>query len=87
MKLSEIPPLKNVRSEYAWDSHPTDPMIFVIYHWGKPVMSFFLGEAIEAAGYAAVMKHVNECNNTPWLRKWHDERNEELVGLLAKDYS
>ena len=88
MKLLEIPNLQDHHGkEFLWDRHPTDPMSCVVYHWGKPVMSFFLGEAMESAGYRAVMEHVRECNNSLWLRKWQDERNEELIELLVKDYS
>jgi hypothetical protein len=89
--LSEIPDLDNhYNREFMWNQHPTDPMIFVIYHWGKPVMSFFLGEAIEAAGYKHVMQHVNECNKTPWLHRWQKERKNmeyaDVVNILKKDY-
>ena len=42
-------------------------------HNGNVVQRVFLGEAMESAGKTAVMKHVNICNNTPWLTKWNDE--------------
>lgn len=85
--------LKNVldleeygNQEFVWDQHPTDPMSFVVYHHGKPVMCLFLGEAIESAGYKHVMEHVNECNNTPWLKRWQQEKNEALIDLITKEY-
>ena len=89
--LSDIPILKDhYDQEFTWNQHPTDPMIFVIYHWGKPVMSFFLGEAIESAGYKHVMQHIDDCNRTPWLHRWHKERKDfeykDVVDILTKDY-
>ena len=59
--------------EYSWDLDPTDPMIILFKHNGNVVQRVFLGEAMECAGKTAVMKHVNVCNNTPWITSWHDE--------------
>ena len=87
MDLLDVPPLKNYPYEWAWNLHPTNSMVIVVYQWGKPVMSFFLGEAMESAGYRAVMKHVNECNTSPWLKKWQTERQEELITVLTADYT
>jgi len=87
MKLADIPSLKDYPHEWGWGQHPDNSMSIVIYHWSRPVMTFFLGEAMESAGYAAVMQHVEECNRTPWLKKWQTDRQEELVELLAKDYT
>ena len=85
-RLKDVPNLQNYTAEWGWNTHPHDPMSIVIYHWSRPVMSFFLGEAMENAGYTAVMKHIKECNHTPWLIKWQVERQDELVELLRKDY-
>jgi hypothetical protein len=89
--LSKIPPLDDhCNQEFLWDTHPTDSMSMIVYHWGKPVMSLFLGEAIESAGYKAVMEHIEECNRTPWLHRWHKERKEfeykDVIDILTKDY-
>jgi len=89
--LKDIPDLENHYDlEFLWNLHPTDSMSVVIYHWGKPVMSFFLGEAMEAAGFTAVMKHIDECNNTPWLTRWHKEKQDmeykQVMDILLKDY-
>ena len=85
--LSDIPFLtEGAKLKYTWDLHPTKPMIMVIYNYGQPIMTIFLGEAMEAAGYKEVMKHVKECDNTPWLQRWQVERSEELVEILTKDY-
>jgi hypothetical protein len=59
--------------EYSWDMHPTDPMIILVKHNDNVVQRIFLGEAMECAGKTAVMKHVDVCNNTPWITSWHDE--------------
>ena len=59
--------------EYSWDMDSTDPMIILFKHNGNVVQRVFLGEAMGCAGKTAVMKHVNVCNNTPWLTKWNDE--------------
>ena len=84
--LNDIPPLENHPYEWAWNTHPTDPMRIVIYHWSQPVMSLFLGEAMESAGYHAVMQHVEECNSTPWLRRWQKERGQAITDALTKTY-
>lgn len=85
--LENIPDLKDYSYEWAWNLHPEDSMSVVVYHWSRPVMCFFLGEALESAGYRAVMQHVEECNRTPWLTRWHQERQDEIVELLKKEYS
>ena len=59
--------------EYSWDLDQNDPMIILFKHNDKVVQRVFLGEAMEMAGKTAVMKHVNACNNTPWLITWNDE--------------
>lgn len=73
-----------MRPEYSWDLDKTDPMIVNIFYDGKKVMSFFLGEAIESAGYHAIMKHIEEINRSPWLHKWHGERKEEVIKILKE---
>ena len=45
---------------------------------------------MEAAGFTAVMKHIDECNNTPWLTRWHKEKQDmeykQVMDILLKDY-
>lgn len=84
--LKDVPDLVDYPYEWAWNQHPTNPMSIVVYHWGRPVMSFFLGEAMESAGYNHVMQHVEECNRTPWLVRWQQERGEHVMDALTKDY-
>lgn len=63
---------------YSWDLDPKDNMVMVITNNGETILRIFLGEVMESAGKTAVMKHVNVCNNTPWLTKWNDEMWEAL---------
>jgi K+-transporting ATPase c subunit len=30
-----------------------------------------------------LIKHVNECDNSPWLKKWQDEKHEMLAEVLS----
>jgi hypothetical protein len=90
-RLSEIPSLKDHHNqEFLWNMHPNDTMSIVIYHWGKPVMSFSLHEAIESSSRSEVIKHIIECDNTPWLHRWQKEKKDaeyaDVVDILMKDY-
>jgi hypothetical protein len=42
----------------------------------------FLGEAIESAGRENIMKHVRECDRSPWLHKWNESAMDEEVRIL-----
>jgi len=66
----------------SWDMSKTDSMVIVISYEGKKVMSLSLHEAIESAGRKAIMKHVRECDRTPWLKKWHDDKMEQEIEIL-----
>jgi Uri superfamily endonuclease len=70
---------------YGWDLSKTDPMIIEIKFNGQKVMSLFLGEAMESAGRRAIMRHVKECDNSHWLKKWHMDAMEEVVEILKGD--
>lgn len=67
---------------YSWDMDEKEPMIIVIKKDGVRLFSIFLGEAMESAGRRAVMKHVKECDNSPWIHKWHKSAMEEVVEIL-----
>lgn len=69
----------------SWDMDKEDRMILVVKYNGHSVMRLSLHEAIETAGYKNVMKHVRECNNTPWLHKWQKERMDEEIAILKGD--
>ena len=85
--LSDIPPLENYHYEFSWTMHPTDPMCIVVYHHGKPVMMLGLHEAIESSSRTAVLKHIEECDRTPWLKRWQAERTKSIMDALTRDYA
>jgi hypothetical protein len=85
--LSDIPPLENHPHEWAWNIHPNDKMSIVIYHWGDPVMCFSLCEAIESSSRNQVLQHIVECDNTPWLTSWQEEKHACLINLLTANYA
>ena len=85
--LKDIPPLDNHPYEWAWNMHPMDRMSMVVYHWGQPVMILSLHEAIESASRNEVLQHVIECDNTPWLTRWQEEKHASLINLLTANYS
>lgn len=86
-KLADIPPLEDHPYEWAWNLHPTDPMIIVVYHWSQPVMRLSLHEAIESSSRTEVIKHIEECDRTPWLRRWQAERSHAIMNALTQDYA
>lgn len=67
---------------YGWDIDEKDPMIIVIKKDGVKIFSIFIGEAMESAGRRAIMKHVKECDRSPWIHKWHKTAMEEVVEIL-----
>ena len=85
--LEDVPNLENHPYEWAWNLHPTDNMRIIIYHWSKPVMSIFLGEAIESSSRNEILKHILDCDNTPWLTRWQEEKHACLINLLSADYA
>jgi hypothetical protein len=50
-------------------------------------MSLFLGEAIESSSRNAVLQHIVECDRTPWLTRWQEEKHACLINLLSADYA
>ena len=86
-KLADVPDLVDHPYEWAWNIHPTDPMSIVIYHWSRPVMSLFLGEAIESTSRNAVLQHILICDRTPWLTRWQEEKHNSLIDLLSANYA
>ena len=72
-------------SDYSWTLDEHDPMIVVVSHHGQAVMRFFLGEAIESAGKTPVMKHIDECNRTPWIHSWHETDKKATWRILTDD--
>jgi hypothetical protein len=75
--------------EYSWSMNDRDKMIIDIKYLGNKLFSISLHEAIESSSRNAVLKHVRDCDNTPWLRRWQAELAEakdieadHIVGLL-----
>ncbi len=66
----------------SWDLSEIDNMIIVVKYNGVRVMGISLHEAVESAGRKAIMKHVRECDRSPWLRKWHDDKMEQEISIL-----
>lgn len=70
---------------YRWDLDPDDPMVIVIRKDDVVVMRIFLGEAMEGAGKFRVMKHVEECNRSPWIDSWHNGTKADTWQILNRD--
>jgi hypothetical protein len=71
-------------SELGWDIDT--PMIVSIKQDGKTVMKISIAEIIESSPRQAVLNHIAECDRTPWLTRWQNEKHAGLVDLLKKDY-
>jgi hypothetical protein len=41
-------------------------------------------EAIESCSRRKVLGHVRACDNTPWLKRWNNEKHTELVDILKR---
>jgi len=83
--LEKIPILEEAKFlEFCWNQHPTDPMSFVVYNYGVPVLVWYLGEAINAAGYKNVMRYIRECDNDQTFHIWQEERKKELIDILTQ---
>jgi hypothetical protein len=76
-----------VSREYQWTISPDDPMLMLITHHGKIVMRIGMHEAIESSSRTAVLQHVAECDRTPWLKRWQEEKNQTMIELLKQDYT
>lgn len=63
--------------DLAWELSADNPMILEVKvrNTGQVLMRIFLGEAMEAAGREAVMAHVAECDQSPWITSWHQNTN------------
>lgn len=57
---------------YSWDLDPNEPLMIQIKKDGAVLFTLFMGEAIEQSKRSDIMKHIEECDRTPWLRKWHE---------------
>ena len=71
--------------EYSWTQDDKDPMIIVIKKRGVRIFSIALCEAMEYAGRKNIMKHVAECDRSPWLHRWTEEAMEATVAKLREN--
>jgi hypothetical protein len=71
--------------EWTWRNAKDDPMCVEILHHGAVMFRFFIGEAMEGAGRERVMRHVRECDHSPWLKEWHRLAQEEMLDNLSKE--
>ena len=72
----------------CWDLMPNNRMSVGVWKTladkragREPAMRFFLGEAIENAGRKNVMKHVKECDRSPWLPNWAEPYDATFKAL------
>lgn len=61
-------------------------MLVVVKHSDQPVMKISVSEIIESCSRKKVLQHVAECDRTPWLTRWQNEKHQDLVDALSKDY-
>lgn len=70
--------------ELSWSiDDPTD-MLMVIKYQGNKVMTISMHEAIESCSRMKVLDHVRECDNTPWLSRWNNEKHTELIDIVRR---
>lgn len=69
-------------NKLSWALDEKDQMLICVKYNGQAVMKISLYEAIESSGYNNIMKHVRECNRTPWLRRWQEERMQDVYSTL-----
>jgi hypothetical protein len=70
----------------TWDILDPNDMRVVIMRDGNPVLSISVHEIVESCSRNKILQHVNECDHSPWLTRWQNEKHEALTELLKKDY-
>ena len=75
------------RWEYEWTISPDDPMLILIKHNDKIVMRIGVHEVVESSSRNEILKHIAECDRTPWLKRWQEEKNQVLIDVLKQDYN
>lgn len=68
--------------EYSWDIDPDDKMIIVIKHHSKELFKISMCDAIESSSRKRILRHVEVCDKTPWLKSWHEEAGDDIVAVL-----
>jgi hypothetical protein len=69
-------------NELSWTIDDPDDMLIVIKYQDKPVMTISMHEAIESCSRQKVLNHVKECDHSPWLKRWTNEKHTELMNIL-----
>ena len=69
-------------NELSWTIDDPDDMLMVIKYQDNKVMTISMHEAIESCSRRKVLGHVRACDNTPWLKRWNNEKHNELVDIL-----
>lgn len=68
--------------DLTWNIDDPDSMKVVIRYQGSAMMTISMCEAIESCSRKAVLTHVKECDNSPWLKRWNNEKHTELIDIL-----
>lgn len=69
--------LDKLKGSIFWQPRKENPMLIDISFLredgtAERIFGFFLGEAMELAGKDLVMAHVRACDNSPWVKNWHE---------------
>lgn len=69
-------------SIYSWELE--HPMLITVRCQGRPVLRLSVHEVIESCSRNDIVAHVAECDRTPWLRRWTEEKHQSLIDILKK---
>ena len=61
------------RNKLGWDMSEDRTCVYVMYE-GAVVMRLGVESIVEGASRTYVLNHVIECDNTPWLKRWQEEK-------------
>jgi hypothetical protein len=69
------------KNKFGWDLSE-DRMFVKITYDNTIVMTIWIGEIIEGSNRNEMLEHIIECDNTEWLTRWQQEKNQAYeVGL------
>ena len=72
-------------NNFTWEIE--QPMLITIRDANKAeIMRISICEIIESSSRKDVFRHIAECDRTPWLTRWNNEKHEELIEVLKDDY-
>lgn len=74
--------INHLKDNLTWNIDDPNSMQVTIKYKGEQIFHFSMYEAIESCSRKLVLKHVKECDNTPWLKRWQDEKHEEVANIL-----